>query len=98
MRAARQQIESFTKLVDPKQTLNVVDADPDVNRIVECAVEAGSQFIVTHDSDLLRMTRYEGIEIMKVGAIPTTLGGRTDRGRLLRLVFQIRAMVSRVFL
>jgi putative PIN family toxin of toxin-antitoxin system len=63
---AREEVMSFTKLVEPKQTLDVVKADPDDNRIVECAVESGSEKIITHDNDLLRMKEYNGIKMMKV--------------------------------
>ena len=59
-------ISSFTQRVEPKQTLDVVKSDPDDNRIVECAVESGSEAIVTHDKDLLRMKEYQGIRVVKV--------------------------------
>ena len=39
--------------------------DPDDNRIVECAVEAGSAYIVTKDKDLLRMGEYGGIKMIR---------------------------------
>ena len=39
--------------------------DPDDNRIVECAVEAGSEYIVTKDKDLLRLGGYGGIKIIR---------------------------------
>jgi predicted nucleic acid-binding protein len=35
------------------------------NRILECAVEAASEFILTADNDLLRLGSYSGIQIMK---------------------------------
>ena len=38
--------------------------DPDENRIVECAVAAGSDCIVTYDKDLLRLGEYAGIKIV----------------------------------
>ena len=59
-------ISSFTQRVEPKQTLDVVKSDPDDNRIVECAVESGSEVIVTNDKDLLRMKEYQGIRVVKV--------------------------------
>jgi predicted nucleic acid-binding protein len=33
----------------------VIDYDPPDNRILECAAEAGSEFIVSEDKDLLRL-------------------------------------------
>jgi putative PIN family toxin of toxin-antitoxin system len=67
------------KWVEPKQTLDVVKEDPDDNRIVECAVEAGSQSIITHDKDLLRMGSYEGIKMMKVAEFLREEEGAPDR-------------------
>jgi len=60
-------IRSFAKHVEPKQTLNLIESDPDDNCIVECAVESASEAIVTHDKDLLRMKEYQGIKMLKVG-------------------------------
>ena len=50
--------------VEPKQTLSVTD-DPDDNRILECAVAARSDFILTRDKDLLRIGEYQGIKVVK---------------------------------
>jgi predicted nucleic acid-binding protein len=47
------QLAGCTELVRPTETLDVIPNDPDDNRVLECAVTAGSQFIVTGDSDLL---------------------------------------------
>jgi putative PIN family toxin of toxin-antitoxin system len=62
---ARQQILGLATLVTPKQTLDVVEDEPD-NRILECAAEAGSDFIVSADNDLLRLGSYAGAPIMRV--------------------------------
>ena len=48
----------------PTQLLDITD-DPDDNRILECAVAAGSDIIVTFDKDLLRLGEYGGIEIVR---------------------------------
>ena len=62
---AKQQILGLARLVEPAQTLDAVKDDPDDNRIVECAVEAGSAYIVTKDKDLLRMGEYGGIKMIR---------------------------------
>ncbi|HLK51160.1 MAG TPA: putative toxin-antitoxin system toxin component, PIN family [Bryobacteraceae bacterium] len=62
---ARQQILALARLVAPAQTLDVVKEDEPDNRILECAVAAGSQFLVTADRDLLRLGTYEGISILR---------------------------------
>lgn len=59
-------LDKFTRRVQPAITLDVVQNDPDDNRVLECAVTAGSQFIVTGDNHLLDLGRYSGIQIVKV--------------------------------
>jgi putative PIN family toxin of toxin-antitoxin system len=59
-------VRDAARIVRPSVTLDVVKDDPDDNRIVECAVSAGSDFIVTGDKDLLRMGRYDSIRILNV--------------------------------
>jgi putative PIN family toxin of toxin-antitoxin system len=59
-------LSRFTALVHPTQTIDAVPDDPDDNRVLECAVAAGSQYIVTGDGDLLRLEQYQNIRIMRV--------------------------------
>jgi putative PIN family toxin of toxin-antitoxin system len=59
-------LADFTMHVSPTQTIDAVPEDPDDNRVLECAVEAKSQFIVTGDAALLRLGRYAGIRIVRV--------------------------------
>ena len=61
---ARLDLRKFAHIVVPAQTLNVTD-DPDDNRILECAIAAGSDYIVTYDKDLLRLGEYAGIKIVR---------------------------------
>ena len=64
--------EAATDLADstlrvyPTQTIDAVPEDPDDNRVLECAVPAGSRYIVTGDATLLRLGRYGSIQIMRV--------------------------------
>ena len=62
---AKQQILTFARLVTPAQTLDVVKDDEPDNRILECAAEAGSEFIISADQDLLRLGSYAGASIMR---------------------------------
>ena len=59
-------LSGCTVRVQPGERLDVVDADPDDNRVLECAVATGSCFIVTGDGNLLRLGAYAGIRILKV--------------------------------
>jgi putative PIN family toxin of toxin-antitoxin system len=57
------ELRNLANVVSPTQALAVTD-DPDDNRILECAVEARSEFIITYDRDLLRLIEYAGIKII----------------------------------
>jgi putative PIN family toxin of toxin-antitoxin system len=59
-------LSRMTRLVHPTQLIDAVPADPDDNRILECAVAAQSNYIVTGDKDLLRLGSYGSTEIIKV--------------------------------
>ncbi len=72
----RAEVATFTKRVSSTEMLDVVKADPDDNRILECAVAAGSDVIVTGDAHLLQLGAYRGIKIMKVADF---LGQARDR-------------------
>ncbi len=62
---ARRQILGFATLVTPKLTLDVVKEDEPDNRILECALEAAADFIVSADKDLLRLGSFAGAPIMR---------------------------------
>jgi uncharacterized protein len=47
--------------------LKVLSDDPD-NRILECALDAAAEFVVTGDRHLLNLTMYQDIEIIKLSA------------------------------
>ena len=59
-------LADFTVRVHPNQTIDAVPEDPDDNRVLECAVAAGSHYIVTGDGDLLRLGQYAGIRIVRL--------------------------------
>lgn len=61
---AREQLARLGNLVTPKKAIDAIKEDPDDNGILECAVEAGSEFIVTSDKDLLRLGEYGSIRIV----------------------------------
>jgi uncharacterized protein len=52
--------------VKPAVQLDVIKEDPPDNRILECAVAAGSDYMVTGDKDLLRLGRYDSIRVLSV--------------------------------
>ncbi|MEO8727538.1 MAG: putative toxin-antitoxin system toxin component, PIN family [Acidobacteriaceae bacterium] len=62
----RERVGDFTQRVTPKPHLRVVEEDSDDDRILECAVESKSEYLITGDSHLLRLGSYEGTRIIKV--------------------------------
>ena len=65
LRDALLEIATYTTRVQPIERLDIVTADPSDNRILECAIEAHSEYIVTGDSHLLRVGDYRGISILR---------------------------------
>jgi putative PIN family toxin of toxin-antitoxin system len=61
---ARRSVRAIARTVIPAVTLDIIKEDPPDNRILECAVAAGADFIVTGDKDLLRLGRYDSIRIL----------------------------------
>lgn len=76
LEGARATIEASARIVEPSQELNVIAEDPPDNRIIECAVEGGSAFIVSEDKDFLRRGSYEGIQMVNVAEFLNTLRGQ----------------------
>lgn len=59
-------LESMSRTATVLKTdphLHVLDDEPD-NRVLECALLAEADLIVTGDRHLLRLTRYEGVAIV----------------------------------
>ena len=59
---------SLSDVVTPSKKIRVVMEDPEDNRILECAVEAEANYIITGDFHLLRLGRYQDIEVLNAVA------------------------------
>jgi putative PIN family toxin of toxin-antitoxin system len=102
---AREQIANVANRVVPPQTLDVIKEDPDDNRILECAVEAKSDFIVSWDKDVLRLGSYGDVRMVTAKEFIGHDGAAIDRqpstlalackGRCARLLSLARAVVMR---
>ena len=58
-------IKDITTLMTPAVTLSVVKEDEPDNRVLECAVEGGAQYIVSGDERHLQpLKEYRGIKIL----------------------------------
>lgn len=66
---AEQAVAQLTRIgtvVDPKQDLRVVSADPSDDRVLEAAAEGGAEVIVSGDRHLLRLGTWSGVPIETV--------------------------------
>jgi len=60
-----EEIRAITILVIPKQILKVIKEKNSDNRILECAIEGKSQYIISGDEHhLLPLRKYRGIKIL----------------------------------
>ena len=57
-------IEAVAKVVYPKQQIKVIKRDPDDDKILECAVEAKADMIISADKDLLDLKSYKSVAIV----------------------------------
>ena len=58
-------ITSISTIVEPRETLDVIDEDPEDNKFLECALEGGAEYIVSGDKHLLSMGEFKEIKIVK---------------------------------
>ena len=63
-RGSHLELVAITRLTNPEITLSVVEGEPD-NRILECAIQARVDFLVSGDTKHLQpLKEYEGITIL----------------------------------
>ncbi len=51
-------------IVEPENKLEVINKDQSDDRVLECALEANVDFIVSGDSHLLNLKKFRGIKIL----------------------------------
>jgi len=57
------ELYAISEVINPAVSIKVVNDDPDDNMVLECALEAHAEYIVTGDLHLLELGNYEGINI-----------------------------------
>ncbi len=67
VREATRAIRGFAVLVQPSESLDVVHEDEPDNRILECAIAAEADAIVTGDQHLLKLKRFRSVVIVSPG-------------------------------
>ena len=55
----------ISDMIIPLRRVSVIQADPDDDRVLECASSSNADIIVSGDSHLLSLSVWEGIRIMK---------------------------------
>ena len=82
------QIEALIKslrrvavFVEPREKITVIQADPDDDRVLECAVEAGADYIVSGGKHLLDLKEFRGIVILSAPAFLALLTRGSDKYR-----------------
>ena len=60
----RQALKMDAMVVSPNIHLEVVENDPDDDRIIECALNGGADYIVSGDHHLLKLERFRSIQIV----------------------------------
>lgn len=70
---ARDRIADFTEKVTPTHKVDVVKEDPTDDRILECAQEGRSEYLVTRDKHLLKLKEFGPTKIMLAADFLQTL-------------------------
>jgi len=56
------------KMITPSKRLKVIKEDPADNKFLECAIEAKAEYIISADSHLRNLRKYEGVRIVSSGS------------------------------
>ncbi len=69
------EIRELCLMVFPTQRLKVIKADPTDDRVLECALAAQADLIISGDAHLLSLIEYQGIRILDPAAFLAELEG-----------------------
>lgn len=70
---ADRQMHVIIRLVHPTEVIQAIEADPTDDRILECAIAAEAEVIVSGDSHLLSLGVFRGIPIRRVAEFLASL-------------------------
>jgi uncharacterized protein len=75
-----EELYSLCEVITSTLRVSVVRADPDDDRVIECALQAKAGVIISGDAHLLAIGRYRGTRILSPAAFLRTLASsRTSR-------------------
>ncbi len=66
-RQATTLVREFAQLVRPKETIHVITEDEPDNRILECALEARAEVVISGDRHLRQLKTFRGMQILGPG-------------------------------
>ncbi len=59
-----EKVFQFVTLVAPDIEVDIVKDDPDDNKIISCAIESHSEYILSYDKHILNIKEYNGIKML----------------------------------
>ena len=60
-----EKVLTFLTLINPKQKIDLIKTDPTDNKILECALESNSTYLLTYDKKhLLNLKKYKNTQIL----------------------------------
>ncbi|MFH1890649.1 MAG: putative toxin-antitoxin system toxin component, PIN family [Candidatus Kuenenbacteria bacterium] len=71
----------YVEVIPVNKRVNVVKYDKDDNKFLECAEEAGANYIISNDSHLWEIGEYKGIKILKPEDFWAEYQGLEDDGQ-----------------
>lgn len=71
-----EELHDLCELVTPIRRARVITADPDDNRILECALSAGADFVASGDSHLLDLACWKDIRILSPASVLEAIEGQ----------------------
>lgn len=57
-------VRAFITLIETTSNVDIVKDDLDDNKIIACAVDSLSEYVISYDKHLLKLQKYEGIRII----------------------------------
>ena len=64
VKIALSDLAAISLFIEPLERVSIVREDPDDNKILECAIAAKADFIITGDSHLLKLENFKSIKIV----------------------------------
>ncbi len=60
-----EKIMAFAILIKPETKISLIKEDPDDDKIIECAIDSLSEYLITYDKHLLVLKQHQNTKIIK---------------------------------